>query len=167
MALPAAQDEARITIAVKAVLKPQRRLIGWAYVTHKADGSLAIDSGGTTTVNGKVVEGATDQDIVDTPEALKALEDSFYDFVSSGTATADDMHVDFGVAKIKGGIFFTPEVSKALGIPEGTLPTGALCVIDIPETPRGDQLWADVESGKKGALSSVVLIEREVLEDAA
>lgn len=163
----ATESEARVTIAVKAVMESQRRLIGWAYVTHKADGSLAIDSGGTTRVDGQVVDSGFDQDIVDTPEAMRTLEDSFYDFISSGQATADDMHVDFGVAKIKGGVFVTPEVAKALGIPDGILPTGALVVIDIPKTERGDALWADVVSGKKRALSSVVYIERQEIADAA
>lgn len=165
--MDAVDGEARVSIAIKSADVSKRRLIGWAYVARKADGTLPFDSGGTTRdPQGNVIDD-TDQDVVDTPEAQKALEDSFYQFVSSGTATADDMHVDFNVAKISGGVFFTPEVTKALGIPDGILPTGALVVIDIPQTPRGDALLADVVSGKKGFLSSVVAIHREAIPDAA
>ena len=167
MAAPVTQDEQRITLAIKHVDQAQRRLIGWAYVARKADGTLPFDSGGTTTINGKVVEDATDQDVIDTPEAMKALEDAFYEFIASGKAGADDMHVDFDVGRVVGGMVFTPEVTKALDIPAGTLPTGALCVIDIPKTERGNQLWADIVSGKKTALSAVVAIRREEIQDAA
>ena len=78
-----------------------------AYVARKADGSLAFDSGGTTTnADGSTVDDATAQDVVDTPEAMKAFTDAFYSFLSSGKAGADDMHTDFDVARVVGGLAF-------------------------------------------------------------
>lgn len=163
-----ATEEARYEIAIKAVLPSQRRLIGWAYVARKADGTLPFDSGGTTKDQaGNVIPDATQRDVIDTAEAMKALEDSFYEFLSSGKATADDMHREFGIAPIVGGIVVTPEVTKALGIPDGTLPTGVLCVIDIPKTPQGDRLLTEVVSGEKCSFSSVMLVERQEIPDAA
>ena len=98
-------------------------------------------------------------------DALQMLEDSFYSFISSGEASADDNHEEFGVAKVAGGIFVSPELTDALGIPRGILPTGCLCVIDVPKGPRGDALLRDVTSGKKLALSSVIAIQRELIEE--
>jgi hypothetical protein len=144
----------------------KRRVIAWAYVARKADGTLGTDSGGKTTIDSVEIENATDRDVVDTPEAFKALEDSFYEFISSGKAEADDMHVEVGVAKPVGGVAFTPEVIKALGIPEGIVPLGILTVIDIPKNERGDQLLADIHSGKRRQLSIVAAVQRTAIESA-
>lgn len=126
----------------------ERRLVyAWASVARKADGSLPHDSQG---------------DVIDTPEALKAWEDAFYDFIPRAM-TADDMHVDFDVAKIVGGLVFTPELVNALGVPEGVLPTAALVVTRIPETPRGDELWQAIKSGQRKMMSIVASVTRESL----
>lgn len=130
----------------------ERRLIfGWAHIARKADGSLPYDSQG---------------DVVDTPEALKAWEDRFYDFLPE-SPTADDMHEEFGVAKIVGGLCFTPEVTKALGIPDGIIPTGQFIVVRVPNTPRGDTLWDEAKSMQKPAFSIVAAVRRVPLAEAA
>lgn len=144
----------------------QRRVIAWAYIARKADGTLAYDSGGQTSLNGTPIEDATDRDVIDTPEALRAFEDSFYAFLGSGLAGADDMHIEWNVAKPVGGFVTTPDVLKALGA-TGTLPVGALVVIDVPRTTRGNALWADIKTGRKRHLSIVASVEREVIADAA
>lgn len=128
----------------------QRRVYGWASIARKADGTLPHDSQG---------------DVIDTPEAVRAWENAFYEFLPQA-ATADDMHVDFGVAKIVGGLAFTPDLTKALGIPDGILPTGLFIVVDIPKTERGNQLWADVTTGKRKMFSIVASVLREELADA-
>jgi hypothetical protein len=159
-------DERRVTFTILKLAHEERRIVGWAYVARKADGTLADDSGGETKVNGKRVENATAGDIVDTPEALRALKDSFYEFIGSGAASADNMHVDFEVGKIVGGLFFEPDLTRALSIPDNTLPTGALVVIELPETERGNALLADVKSGRKTQLSAVMQIERVPVDEA-
>jgi len=142
------QDE-RVTAEICKVDADSRRVYGWAHVARKADGSLPHDSQG---------------DVIDTPEALKAWENAFYDFIPKA-ATADDMHVEFDVAKIVGGLAFTPDVTKALGIPDGTLQTGYFIVVEVPRTPRGDQLWDDITTGKRRMFSIVAAVEREEIAD--
>lgn len=127
----------------------ERRLVyAWASIARRADGSLPVDSQG---------------DVIDTPEALRAWEDAFYEFLPN-QPTADDMHEDYGVAKISGGLVFTPELTKAMGIPDGVLPTGALVVTKIPKTSRGDMLWEDIKAGRRRMMSIVASVEREVAE---
>lgn len=129
----------------------ERRLVyAWASIARKADGSLPHDSQG---------------DVIDTPEAERAWEDAFYDFLPKA-ATADDMHVEFDVAQIVGGIVTTPELTKALGIPDNTLPTGALIVVRIPKTARGDALWSDILTGKRRMMSIVASVAREQIKEA-
>lgn len=142
------QDE-RFTAEILKIEEPQRRVYGWASIARKADGTLPHDSQG---------------DVIDTPDAIRAWENAFYDFIPKA-ATADDMHVDFGVAKIVGGLAFTPDLTKSLGIPEGIMPTGLFIVVDIPRTPRGDQLWSDVTTGKRKMFSIVASVLREELAD--
>lgn len=130
----------------------ERRLVyAWASIARKADGTLPHDSQG---------------DVIDTPEAEQAWEDAFYDFLPRA-ATADDMHTDFDVAQIVGGVVTTPELAKALSIPDGTLPTGALIVVRVPKTPRGDALWSDIRTGKRKMMSIVASVSREEIAEAA
>lgn len=130
----------------------QRRVYGWASVARKADGSLPVDADG---------------DVIDTPEAVRAWENSFYEFFFDAARTMDDMHVDFGVAKRITGIVLTDDLKAAMGVPDGILPTAALIVVDIPKTERGDALWADIVAGKRKMLSIVARVAREELTDAA
>lgn len=127
---------------------PPRRVVAWAYVARKADGTLAYDDGGTTIVNGKAKH-ITDRDVVDTPEALRAFEDGFYDFIGSGLAGADDMHEDFHVAKIVGGLVLTPELTAKLITPQA--PYQALV-----EKARAVLARPDVGPGAKNALTELV-----------
>jgi hypothetical protein len=145
----------------------RRLVIGWAYVARKPDGTLARDSGGIRLhPDGRRTPVDTGGDIIDTPEALRAFEDKFYDFLGSASAGADDMHVDFDVAKVVGGIVFTPDLIEVLNA-KGVLPIGALAVIRIPDTPRGNQLWSDVRNGKRRQLSLVMSVVREQVPEAA
>lgn len=144
------QDE-RITssVAITKLDESERRVYGWAHIARKADGSLPHDSQG---------------DVIDTPEALAAWKDACFSFLSDA-ATADDMHVDFGVAKIVSGQPFDPDLTKALGIPDGILPTGLLITVEIPRTERGDKLWSDVITGKRKMFSIVASVERQEIAD--
>lgn len=160
----AGSTDSLIPFVVEKVDDDQRRVYAWAYVTHKADGSLAFDSGGETRDGAGNVVAGTERDVVDTPEALKAFTDAFYEFVSSGKAGSDDMHVDFDVARVVGGLVFEPDVTKALKIPDGVVPTGAVVVIDVPTTERGNQLWQAIKSGERKQLSMVARIQREVID---
>ena len=138
-------SDATLTGEIFKIDEAQRRVFGWAHIVRKADGTLPRDSQG---------------DVVDTDEAVKAWEDAWYEFLPAA-ATADDMHVDFDVAKIEGGLVFTPDLTKSLGIPDGILPTGAFIVVRIPKSERGDALWADVTTGKRKMFSIVASVVRE------
>lgn len=140
------------TVEIFKTADSERRLVyAWASVARKADGSLPEDSQG---------------DVIDTPEAERAWEDAFYDFIPKA-ATADDMHVDFDVAQIVGGVVVTQDLAKALGVPDGILPTAQLVVVRIPRTARGDQLWADIQTGKRRMMSIVASVVRQPIAGAA
>lgn len=141
-----------VTVECFKTADDERRLVyAWASIARKADGSLPVDSQG---------------DVIDTPEAERAWEDAFYDFLPAA-GTADDMHTDFGIAKIVGGLVFTPDLAKALNIPDATVPTGALIVVRVPRTARGDALWADIQTGKRRMMSIVASVAREEIKEAA
>lgn len=69
-------------VAVKHVAGEERRVVGMAYVARKADGTLAFDSVGSTKVGDEIVDSGSDRDVVDTPDALRAMKDGFYAYLS-------------------------------------------------------------------------------------
>lgn len=160
-------QDVRVVVSKLEKVEGTKRLVGWAYIARKADGTLADDSGGTTRdAAGNVIADATAGDIVDTPEAEKAFADALYGFLSSGKATGDVMHVDFDQTRIVGGMWIDQDVAKAMGVPAGILPTGALVVIEIPDTEKGAELWKRYDSGELRSLSAVLSIERVPVEES-
>lgn len=140
------------------------RVVAWAYKTRNADGSLVYDSGGTTKdpATGAVID-ATDQDVIDTPEAEKALADSLYELVGSGKGTTDDMHETFGIGRVVGGLYVDDDVATALGV-EKAIGRGAIVVFELP---RIHDTAKKILSGERSQLSIVGMVEREELRDAA
>lgn len=69
-------------LAIKHVDAEERRVVAWAYVARKADGTLAMDSVGTTKVGDEIVDSGSDRDVVDTPDAIRALKAGFYGYLS-------------------------------------------------------------------------------------
>ncbi len=114
---------------------------GWA--------SIAIKS------NGEIVED-WQQDIIEPAE----LENAAYGFVEL-YREGGEMHERGGAAVLVESVVFTEEKAKAMGIPEGTLPTGwwiGFKVID-------EDVWEKVKDGTYSMFSIEGTAERVEVED--
>lgn len=147
--------DARLTFAISKRDDERRLVFGWASVATKADGTLADDSQG---------------DVIDTPEAQRAWEDAFYEYVRL-VGKGDDMHEFFGVADLIECCVFTPDktaaIAKGLGLSGESQFVGAWVGYYLPETERGEEAWQAVKTGRRGAFSIVASVLREELADAA
>lgn len=77
------------------------------------------------------------------------LEQAAYDFVIY-SRVAGEMHEKLGIGRLIESMVFTTEKTKALGIPEGTLPMSGWWVgfkIDDPD------VWEKIETGEYSAFS--------------
>jgi Putative phage serine protease XkdF len=125
---------------------PERRMLwGWSYVA-KANGEQVEDHSG---------------DVVDTPEAVAAMESAFYNYALEHRS-GDLSHESFGVAKLVEQVVFTPEKIEKMGLHEST-PVGVWSGYYIPpdDDGPGDQYWEAVKSGEIKALSIVGRGRRE------
>ena len=122
---------------------PRRMFFGWSYIA-KRDGEQIEDHSG---------------DVIDTPEAVDALENAFYRYALDSRA-ADDGHQVFGVAKLVEQVVFTPEKIEKMGLHEST-PIGVWSGYYAPETEDGDRLLDAVQTGRYKALSIVGRGRRE------
>ena len=117
---------------IRKVDTERRIAAGWAIVAKRADGTLTPD-----------VQG----DVFDTPESIDALQDAFHEFAKH-SRSGDLMHIFPDVAQLVEMVVLTPDVQKAMGIPDGAVPVGAWCSFYYPETPLGNEAWEGVKSGK-------------------
>ena len=122
---------------------PRRMFFGWSYIA-KRNGDQVEDFSG---------------DVIDTPEAVDAMENAFYRYVLE-SRQADDGHKTFGVAKLVEQVVFTPEKIEKMGLHEST-PVGVWSGYYAPETPEGDRLLEAVQTGRYKALSIVGRGRRE------
>jgi len=129
--------------------EPDRRLVwGWASVAQRADGSLPYDTQG---------------DVFDSPESVRAFEDAFHKYALRHR-DADDMHRDFGVAKLVELVVVTPEklaLMKLAPASPDTPVVGAFVGYYVPPTPEGDRLWDAVKRGDRTQFSIVGRGRRE------
>ena len=104
---------------------------GWGYVAKDRSGRQIVDFSGDVVTQGHY------------------LEDAAYDFVVRSRA-GDARHDSKPVATLVESVVFTPEKLRAMGVPEGVLPSAGwwtgMKVLD-PQT------WDDVRSGKLKAFS--------------
>lgn len=127
---------AAIEIAKKATA--QQLVFGWL--------SMALDESGAPVID-------HEGDVIPAAE----LEQAAYDFVLY-SRVAGEMHEAIGIGRLVESMVFTPEKTKALGIPDGVLPQAGWWVgfkIDDPE------VWQKIESGEYRAFSIGGTADRE------
>jgi hypothetical protein len=128
-------------------VEPERRMFfGWSYVAKNAGGQVVDHSG----------------DIIDTPEAITAMEDAFYKYALHSRG-GDDGHSVFGVAQLVEQIVFTPDKIEKMGLSPDT-PIGVWSGYYVPETELGDRLLESIQSGRYKALSIVGKGRRELID---
>ena len=136
--------ETEIHANIVKVDKPRRMFFGWSYVAKK-DGEQIEDHSG---------------DVIDTPEAVDAMENAFYKYVLD-SRSGDDGHSIFGVAQVVEQIVFTPEKIEKMGLDPATTPVGVWNGYYVPETELGDRLLESITSGQYKSLSIVGRGRRE------
>lgn len=102
----------------------KRIAFGWASVAKGKDGKVIYDRQG------------------DFLDDIENMEEVAYKF-NLNSRDAGDMHVRKGVGTLIESMVFTPEKCKALGIPEGTLPTGWWVGFKVHD----DEVWKAVKQG--------------------
>lgn len=105
-------------------VEDKRIAFGWA--------SIAKDEAGNDLVD-------LSDDIIE-PDTL---ENAAYEFVKL-YREGGEMHERGGCATLVESIVFTPEKMSAMGIPEGTLPTGWWIGFHVTD----DEVWGKVKSGE-------------------
>lgn len=125
---------------------PRRMFFGWSYIAKKAGDQIVDHSG----------------DVIDTPEAVSALEDAFYEYALK-SRSGDDGHKSFGVAELVEQVVFTEEKIEKMGLDPATTPVGVWSGYYAPPTPDGDRLLAAVQSGEHRSLSVVGRGRREAI----
>lgn len=120
-------------------IEDKRIAFGWA--------SIAKDEAGNDLVD-------LSDDIIE-PDTL---ENAAYEFVKL-YREGGEMHERGGCATLVESIVFTPEKMSAMGIPEGTLPTGWWIGFHVTD----DEVWSKVKSGEYPMFS----IEGEAVREPA
>ncbi|KKL84040.1 hypothetical protein LCGC14_1968620 [marine sediment metagenome] len=115
----------------------QRRFWGWAYITKNADGTQVVDHSG---------------DVISTPGARAAFEDSWYRYVRDSGA-GDDMHDLRSASKLIEAVHFDKTKAAAMGIPDEVIPEGVWVGFEALPTPAGDELWKRVKNGDRSMIS--------------
>ena len=105
-------------------IEDKRIAFGWA--------SIAKDEAGNDLVD-------LSDDIIE-PDTL---ENAAYEFVKL-YREGGEMHERGGCATLVESVVFTPEKMSAMGIPEGTLPTGWWIGFHVTD----DEVWSKVKSGE-------------------
>ena len=120
--------------------QPEGGTINGRFKIQKADDDKRLAFGWTSasaTINGETVEDCVG-DIIDVEE----LEQAAYNFVEL-YREGGEMHERGGCAVLVESVIFTPEKIAAMGIPEGTVPTGWWIGFKVTD----DDVWAKVKDG--------------------
>lgn len=134
------------TVDIIKVDEDRRLFGGWAYVARDASGRQVVDHSG---------------DVVDTDEAWNALKDAALRYAVEVRA-GDDMHRDFGVAKLAEFMVWDEEKREQLGI-EGGPQRAIFTSFRAEDTPEGEAYWQKIKRGDVKALSIVGRGRREAL----
>ena len=105
-------------------------VFGWAYVSHNESGEQLVDKSGEFIPN--PVE----------------LEDAAYDFVLK-SRSGSDQHSKPSVSTMVESVVFSKEKCEAMGIPEGTLPTGWWVGFKVHDTDT----WKEYKAGNRPMFS--------------
>ena len=120
--------------------QPEGGTINGRFKIQKADDDKRLAFGwasAAATINGETVEDCVG-DIIDVEE----LEQAAYNFVEL-YREGGEMHERGGCAVLVESVIFTPEKIAAMGIPEGTVPTGWWIGFKVTD----DDVWAKVKDG--------------------
>ena len=120
--------------------QPEGGTINGRFKIQKADDDKRLAFGwpsASATINGETVEDCVG-DIIDVEE----LEQAAYNFVEL-YREGGEMHERGGCAVLVESVIFTPEKIAAMGIPEGTVPTGWWIGFKVTD----DDVWAKVKDG--------------------
>lgn len=120
----------------------QRLVFGWASIGIDKDGAVIEDRQG---------------DILDDVEEI---EKAAYDFVLH-SRDGGEMHVRKGVSTLVESVVFTPEKTRAMGIPDGTVPTGWWVGYKVTD----DEVWKAVKDGRYRMFSVHGRGMRKALDD--
>lgn len=110
---------------ITKVDEDERLVFGWASIGIDKDGGIIEDRQG---------------DILDDPNEI---EKAAYDFVLN-SRDGGEMHVRKGVSTLVESVVFTPEKTRAMGIPDGTVPTGWWVGFRVND----EEVWKAVKDGK-------------------
>src|SRR3990167_2697483 len=122
------------------------RFWGWSYVVSK-DGEQVEDHSG---------------DVVDTPEAVGALESAFYNYVLD-SREGDDMHRTFGLSRLIEAAFITKDKAEMMGMT--ATKEGMWVGFEVDRSSaEGQALWGKIKSGERAALSIVGSGHRVAIE---
>lgn len=116
----------------------KRQAFGWGYMAKDATGLQITDHSG---------------DVVDSDEAVAALEDAFHRYVRD-SREADDGHETFGVAKLIEATFMSPEKAELMGI-DPKVPTGLWVGYEFDTDEAGEKAWQKVKSDESLMFSMV------------
>lgn len=105
-------------------IEDKRIAFGWASIAKVEAGNDLVD------LSDDIIEPDT-------------LENAAYEFVKL-YREGGEMHERGGCATLVESIVFTPEKMSAMGIPEGTLPTGWWIGFNVTD----DEVWSKVKSGE-------------------
>ena len=120
--------------------QPENGSISGRFKIQKSDDDKRLAFGwasAAANINGEIVEDCYG-DIID----IEELEQAAYAFVEL-YREGGEMHERGGCAVLVESIVFTPEKIAAMGIPEGTVPTGWWIGFKVTD----DDVWAKVKDG--------------------
>ena len=120
---PRADPEKGRLFSVAKADDERHRVVGWASVAALADGTTVEDY---------------QRDILE----IEELEDAVYNYVLF-FRDGGEMHQRRGIGVLVESVVFTPDKLKAMGIPEGTLPSGWWLGLKITD----DAVWEKVKDG--------------------
>ena len=105
--------DATLSFEIVEKAAERRQVFGWASVSADRDGHPVVDLGG---------------DVIPVSE----LEKAAYGFVKDSRA-GGEMHEGDASHRLIASVVFTPEIQKALRIPDGTLPVGWFVGFEVPQ----------------------------------
>ena len=122
----------------------QHLLFGWAYVSHNADGTQVVDHSG---------EFVKEENFGDLEMATYAYNIAFRDGDIRHNCKASGVLIE--------SLVMTKEKQKAMGIPDGIVPTGVWLGFYFPE----DKDWNTIKSMKKPMFSLYGSAVKEYVEE--
>lgn len=122
-----------VTLGMTAVAKvdtARQNVFGWASIVAKADGTVVVDHQG---------------DVIEPDE----LEQAAYRFMSESRASGQDHDGQPTDGEVIESMVMTTEKARAMGIPDGVMPTGWWLGVHIPDADA----FAKTRSGERAFFS--------------